>query len=74
MLCNKPTMASKGSGNDRAMKEVDDLLRYKQYPDGVSKGDKANVRKRAAKFVINDDILYYIDQTNGVMREVSTII
>ena len=51
------------------MKELDDLLRYKKYPDGVSKGDKANVRKRAAKFVIKEDILYYIDQPNGVMHE-----
>ena len=40
------------------------------YPDGFSKHDKRNLRRQAAKFAVQDGLLYFLDAARGRRRVV----
>ena len=37
---------------------VEDYLRRNQYPEGISKGDKANLRRKCKNFKFDCGVLY----------------
>ena len=38
---------------------VEDYLRMNQYPKGISKGDKANLRRKCKNFKFDCEVLYF---------------
>ena len=48
--------------------EIFTFIRDNQYPDGFSKDQKRNLRKKASKFFLEDSVLFYAGQRNSQPR------